>query len=271
MRKTSGFRTVTLACGLLACGALACDSDNPDVFDAGPDVLHYPEATDTGEDVLADVTPEAAGDADVLPDPAGEEVTVEVAETVEAEVVAEAVEEVGEEVAEIEVVEEVPAEAEVGETAEPWPPSTPWYTDTACNLPACDTGATLPFDFSGNWTLTTTTKSTDCNALVQTADPRFAVGYVHTGSAHELKFTGTCDYLPDGTTQMGTFKDAVEITCQVQDRPLGAKSLEVGVMTFTNDGAASGTATVRLFDLPAEAGQAGNACTIEMDVTMARQ
>jgi hypothetical protein len=151
---------------------------------------------------------------------------------------------------------------------EEWPPAT-WYTATECALPACDpTAADVPFMYDGNWQVITTTKSTDCNETVQAADPRFVVGAVHTGSSHALNFAGTCDYLPDGTTQMGTFRDSKEITCQLQDRPMGVKSLEVSVMEFTDVGTAFGVATVYLYNIPEIAAQTDNRCQIVMDVMM---
>ena len=155
--------------------------------------------------------------------------------------------------------------------ARTWPPAL-WYTATACALPACDIALALPFDHSGNWKVTTTTVATDCNATVVAADPRFTVGHVQTtGTAHALQFEGTCDYLPDGTTQMGTFRQNMEVTCELKDRPLGVKSLETSVVTFGAAGTATGTAKVFLYDIPAEAAQADNRCTIDMTVTMARQ
>ena len=152
-----------------------------------------------------------------------------------------------------------------------WPPAT-WYTATACALPACDTAATLPFDFAGDWKVTTTTVATDCNAMVAAADPRFTVGHVQTtGTAHALQFVGTCDYLPDGTTQMGTFNQNIEITCELKDRPLGVKTLETSVVVFGAAGTATGKAKVVVYDIPVEAEQPNNRCTIDMTVTMARQ
>jgi hypothetical protein len=158
-----------------------------------------------------------------------------------------------------------------GVCVDPWPPTPPWYTGTVCELPACDESLSLPFDYSGNWVLTTTTVSTTCNTIVQTADERFTVGAVHTGSAHPLNFIGGCDYQAGSTTdQMGTFASNVEVTCEVNARSWGTSSIETSVMTFQEDGTAAGTATILMVDIPAFALQAGNQCEIVMDVAMQR-
>ena len=158
-----------------------------------------------------------------------------------------------------------------GACHDPWPPIQAWSLGKACELPTCDAGMTLPFDHSGNWTVTTHTTATDCNDLVQTADPRFLVGDVHTGSAHPLNIVGGCDYQAGGTTvQIGTFVSNVEVTCVVAPRPMSTTSVETSVVTFADADVATGRTTVDLYDIPEIAGQAGNHCTISMDVTLRR-
>ena len=245
----AGRFTALVAVALFATGTWACGGSDDGGTDPGTEISE--EVSETLE-----VIEETQLDTTEVKD------VTEVTETVETVEVVETAEVV-------EATEVTETAEETSETVEPWPPAT-WYTATECALPACDTTAAQTFNHSGKWTLTTTTVSTDCNEVVQGADPRFAVGAVHTGSAHDLLFTGSCDYQPDGTSQMGTFKNNVEITCVVQDRPLGVKSLETGVVTFVDDGTASGVATVHLFNLPDAAGQAGNGCKIEMTVAMNR-
>jgi hypothetical protein len=158
-----------------------------------------------------------------------------------------------------------------GTCTDPWPPSTPWHDGKTCQLPACDIGKTLPFDSSGYWTVITRTIATDCNELVQTADPRFLVGDVHKGNPHTLNFSGSCDYQAGGTSvQIGTFASNVEVTCEVTARPLDTTSVETSVVTFANNGTATGKTTVDLYDIPEIANQAGNHCTIYMAVLMQR-
>ena len=158
-----------------------------------------------------------------------------------------------------------------GTCYDPWPPTSPWHSVKTCLLPTCDPAMVLPFDYSGNWTVTTTTVSTTCNLFVQMADPRFEVGDVHTGNPHPLNFVGGCDYKPGGTTdQMGTFVSNVEVTCEVQSRPLDTTSVEISIMEFQDNGTATGTATVYLYDIPGYALQPYNQCQIQMNVAMTR-
>ena len=47
-----------------------------------------------------------------------------------------------------------------------WPPAT-WWTATTCELPTCNASASaVPFDSSGNFQITLTTKTSDCNATI---------------------------------------------------------------------------------------------------------
>lgn len=154
---------------------------------------------------------------------------------------------------------------------DPWPPTEPWRDGGVCALPACDESMALPFDYSGNWTVSTTTTSTNCNLFVQMSDPRLQVGAVHTGNPHPLHFIGGCDYPPDTTTpSIGTFASNVEVTCEVNARPEGTTTVETSAVTFGDAGTAAGTATVYLRDLPPIALQPGNQCKVEMDVAMQR-
>jgi hypothetical protein len=158
-----------------------------------------------------------------------------------------------------------------GACYDPWPPTQPWHLGKTCELPTCDAAMILPFTHSGNWVVTTHTTATDCNELVQTADPRFLVGNVHVGNPHPLNFVGGCDYQPGGTTvQIGTFVSNVEVTCEVASRPMGTTSVETSVVTFQAGGTAGGTVTVDLYDIPEIAEQPGNHCVISMNVGMQR-
>lgn len=152
-----------------------------------------------------------------------------------------------------------------------WPPATPWWSADACQLPACAESAATPIDASGPWTVTLTTKTTDCNANVQALDARLTEGHVHTGQPHPLDVVGTCDYATDVTPRLhdGTFQGATLITCEVTQRIQGALEVDTSTVTF-EAGRATGTATAYLSKLPAVLQQPGNACTTTFDVTMAR-
>lgn len=140
-----------------------------------------------------------------------------------------------------------------------------------CQLPACDANATLPFDYSGNWTVTTTTVSTTCNVLVQATDARLQVGTIRTGSAHPLNFAGSCDYASGGQTlQIGTFVSNSQVTCEAKPEAEGVTSLELSKVTFGTDGTASGTAKVILYDLPIYALDFDFTCEATFAVTMQR-
>ena len=153
-----------------------------------------------------------------------------------------------------------------------WPPATPWWTADACQLPACSESAASPVDASGQWTVTLTTKTTDCNANVQALDARLVEGNVHTGKPHPLDVVGTCDYALDLTPRLhdGTFQGATLVTCEVTERLQGAIEVDSAVVTF-DGGRAAGTATAVLSRLPGLLQQAGNACTTTFDVEMARE
>ena len=140
-----------------------------------------------------------------------------------------------------------------------------------CELPACSTSATLPFDYSGNWKVTTTTVSTTCNAIVQATEARLKVGTVRTGSAHPLNFAGACDYAAGGqTVQIGTFVSNSQVTCESKPEAEGVTSLELSKVTFGTDGTGSGTAKVILYDLPWYAFDADFTCEATFTVTLAR-
>jgi hypothetical protein len=152
-----------------------------------------------------------------------------------------------------------------------WPPAAPWWTDESCQLPACAESEPSPVDASGQWTVTLTTKSTDCNANVQALDTRLTEGNVHTGKPHPLDVVGTCDYATDVTPRLhdGTFRGATLVTCEVTQRLQGAIEVDTATVTF-DGGRATGTATARLSKLPAVLQQDGNACTTTFDVAMTR-
>lgn len=158
---------------------------------------------------------------------------------------------------------------DAGQTA--WPPATPWWSADACQLPACSEAAAPSIDVSGTWTLTLTTKSTDCNVNVQALDDRLKEGNVHTGKPHALDVAGTCDYVTDLTPRLhdGTFQGSTLVTCEVTQRLQGAVEVDTSVITF-DGGRATGTATASLSKLPSVLQQPGDACTTTFDVTMAR-
>ena len=156
-----------------------------------------------------------------------------------------------------------------GKCVDPWPPTTPLANGKICSLPTCDAGAKLPFFTGGNWTVTTKTIATTCNAVVQLVEPKTNVGYSKTGSAHLMNFVGGCDYAPGSTTsQIGTTVSNVEVSCEVKvDATYGVTSVETSTITFAA-GKGIGTGTATLYDLPALAGQANNSCEVTVQVTV---
>lgn len=232
-------RTLVVAFLPLAClAAVGCTDDEEEAPDNGSQAdasTPVDSGTDSGKDAGTDAGPDTATDAPT-------------------EAAADAQDDVA---------------TDTSTDAEVWPPAS-LHADKVCTLPACDLTATSAVDTSGNWAVTTTTVSTDCNAIVRTQDPRFAVGYRHTGSTHALRVTGTCDRTTDGTTVVGVFHGASEATCEAKAQTAGVTEVDTSVITFAGDGTASGDATVSLYDLPAIAGQAGNACTITMSVRLER-
>lgn len=165
-----------------------------------------------------------------------------------------------------------PADASDAGPCPNWPPSTPWFTGTTCMLPACSTSASPSFDTSGSWTVTTSTRSTDCSTIFQAVDTRLQVGTVRTGGAHALGNSGTCDQETGdaGITQIGTFCGNTEVLCQTKPRILGVSEIDVGVLRYDNNGVGTGTITAYFSNLPAAAMQPGNACRVEFDVTVRR-
>ena len=102
-----------------------------------------------------------------------------------------------------------------GKCVDPWPPTAPISSGKVCTLPTCDASAKLPFFSGGNWTVTTKTVSTTCNAIIQLVEPQANVGYSKTGKPHAMNFVGGCDYAPGGTTsQIGTTVSNVEVGCE---------------------------------------------------------
>ncbi len=156
-----------------------------------------------------------------------------------------------------------------GKCVDPWPPIAPLANGKTCTLPTCDASSKPAFYAGGNWTVTTKTVSTTCNALIQLVEPRANVGYTKTGSAHPQNFVGGCDYAPGGTTtQIGTIVSNVEASCSVSvDANYGVTSVETSIVTY-GAGKGTGTATATLYDLPAIAGEPGNSCQIVVQVTV---
>lgn len=153
------------------------------------------------------------------------------------------------------------------------PPAT-WWTETSCNLPACDAqGESVPFNSSGNFTITLTTKTTDCNQTIQNLDDRLKPGNVHTGQSHPLSLAGTCDYATDsdaGMVQDGTYYGHTLVTCEVTERLQGVIEVDVSNIQYTNDGNGSGTATAYFSNWPVDVGQTDNKCQADYDVTVQR-
>jgi hypothetical protein len=156
-----------------------------------------------------------------------------------------------------------------GSCKDPWPPTTPLANGKVCALPTCDASAKLPFFTGGNWTVTTKTVSTTCNAIIQLVEPQANVGYSKTGKPHPLNFVGGCDYAPGGTTsQVGTTVSNLEVGCEVKvDATYGVTSVQTSTITYAA-GKGIGTGTATLYDLPDAAGQANNSCEIQVQVTV---
>jgi hypothetical protein len=164
-----------------------------------------------------------------------------------------------------------PAENATPDAGAPWPPSTPWWSETSCALPACSESDPTPIDASGTWTLSLTTKATDCNEAVRNLDPRLEVGHVHTGKPHALDVAGTCDYATDVTPRLhdGTFRGTTLVTCEVTQRLQQVTEVDTATLTF-DDGHAAGTATAYFSNFPEFLEQPGNKCRADFDVMMMR-
>ena len=156
-----------------------------------------------------------------------------------------------------------------GKCYDPWPPTTAISSGKACTLPACDAAMKLPFDASGNWTVTTKTVATTCNTIIQLVEPSANVGYTHTGNAHPLYFAGGCDYASSAkSAQVGTFASNVEVTCEVKtDATYGVTTVQTSTVTF-GAGKGTGSGKAVLLDIPEFAGQANNSCEISVEVTV---
>ncbi len=156
-----------------------------------------------------------------------------------------------------------------GTCVDPWPPTAPLANGKVCALPTCDASTKPAFYTGGNWTVTTKTVSTTCNAIIQLVEPRANVGYTKTGKPHPMNFIGGCDYAPGGTaTQIGSIVSNVEASCSVSvDANYGVTSVETSIITY-GAGKGTGTATATLYDLPPVAGEPNNSCEIVVQVTV---
>lgn len=155
-----------------------------------------------------------------------------------------------------------------------WPPSAPWWSATSCALPACaPTASALPFDTAGDWTITLTTRGSDCNAAIQALDRRLVKGNVHRGGQHPLYIAGSCDYagaVDGGARHTGTYGGHTLVTCDVTQRLAGVVEVDVATVTFGSPGVAAGQATAYFSNWPAALAQPGDRCQAEFDVTMTR-
>lgn len=163
--------------------------------------------------------------------------------------------------------------ADGGDAATVWPPTTPWWSETSCALPACSDSDPAPTaDTSGNWTITLTTTASDCNASVQALDGRLTVGNVHAASPRPLDVVGSCDYsAASGKRQVdGTFRASTLITCESIASFQNAVEIDESAVFFAGAGVAAGTARTYLTNLPVALGQPGNKCHAEFSVAIKR-
>ena len=158
-------------------------------------------------------------------------------------------------------------------TVPAWPPESPWYTDTACDLPTCDEAATISTDTAGDWTVRYETLTSDCGNL-SNFEPRLVVGNVKTGNPHPLDVAGNCDYTTIDSLRFidGAFKNDTLITCEVRNREAGIVEMSQSTLVF-GDGIATGTATSILTNIPTIPGLVevpGGRCTATFAITMTR-
>ena len=245
MRDTLRFGAVIV---LLCCGASctgSSDDGNGDDDSNGSNVGEeggscYSNGTcDSGlvcndNDICEPTTRDTGSSSDA----GGNDVVAEVIEDVSTAEVVDAVEEASPPI-------DVVADTETGE----WPPTEPWYEGRACELPSCDTEATIDFDPSGLWTRTLTTVSTDCHEMMVAFDERLQEGYVEVTEHETLTVVGGCSYQDDTeSTVTGVIVGDTEIFCDIDPDDDGVDVVITGTTTFSGD-SGEGTSTVFLFDL----------------------
>lgn len=130
-----------------------------------------------------------------------------------------------------------------------WPPTTPWFAGTTCNLPACNANAAETINVTGTWTEDLTTDSHTCNKLLETFDPRMKPGNVVTSDTAYIQ-KGECLYSDQvGGTVNGVIKGHTAITCSVEPPQQGVTIVATGVITF-NGNSATGEITGHLSGVP---------------------
>lgn len=150
---------------------------------------------------------------------------------------------------------------------EPWPPTSPWWGQKQCLLPACDPEATVAADLSGRWTRRLTAVSHDCNKAVESIRSEIKPGAVTTAENQEFILDGDCSLDAVGGTVTGVIRGDTLITCVVQPPELGVTSMPTGWLVF-DGGRATGKSSVYLYGIPVI--QPSN-CVVEYDVEMIRQ
>lgn len=123
-----------------------------------------------------------------------------------------------------------------------WPPSTPWFSGTACRLPACNSDAAETINITGTWSQEFTTDSHTCDTRLEQVDVRLKPGNVWTSDVVFVQ-QGECLYGDvAGGTVTGVIKGRTAITCHVEPPVSGVTIVETGWSTF--DGATAAGETV---------------------------
>ncbi len=147
-----------------------------------------------------------------------------------------------------------------------WPPSSPWWGDGECFLPACDNSAAVSFDTSGQWKRTLTTTATTCDPIIGNFDPRAIIDNVEITGPEPLYIQGECDLNADDSL-FGVFRGNTEITCETNIQTMDVVSTETAIVTFSGDQGV-GEAHVYLTNVQ---DIAGGDCQIDFDVLFERQ
>lgn len=156
---------------------------------------------------------------------------------------------------------------EVESETEKWPPEDPWWGVKVCNLPACDTGATVEVDLSGKWTQKLTALSHTCNPLIETIKTDIKPGAVTTKADQIFTLGGNCVYDAPGGTLTGVIHGDIMINCIIMPPSSGVTAMPTGWVKFTGN-TGEGKSTVHLYDIPA---LQPSTCTVEYKVEYTRQ